>query len=305
VSGAVDAAGPAVVRIEVERRQAGRRNAAGSGSGFVFASDGLILTNSHVAGGASRLRVACADGQVHDADLIGDDPHTDLAVIRVAGSRFPSISLGRSRDLRVGQLVVAIGNPFGFDATVTAGVVSALGRSLRAQTGHLIENVIQTDAALNPGNSGGPLLDATGRAVGVNTAIIRPAQGLCFATAIDTAKLVIAQLLRHGRVRRAALGFAGQTIRLARRIARFFELEQTSAVRVGEVETASPARRAGLEAGDLIVAWNGHTVTGLDDLHRLLSDEDAVGSTARMTVLRRTRRIDLDIIPSEQKAHRR
>ena len=227
VVSAAEGVSPAVVKIEVHRKlrtPQGPLDAAGSGSGFIFTPDGLILTNSHVAGGASKLLVHFNDGQSTDADLIGDDPYTDLALIRVSGGRLPAVRLGSSRGLRVGQLAIAIGNPYGFECTVTAGVVSALGRSLRSQSGRLIDDVIQTDAALNPGNSGGPLVDSRGEVIGVNTAIIAAAQGICFATAIDTAKLVVAHLLRHGRVRRGYIGVAGQNTPLSRRVVRHFEL---------------------------------------------------------------------------------
>jgi S1-C subfamily serine protease len=296
-----DAASPAVVKIDVRRRvrtREGQRDLQGSGSGFLFTPDGLILTNSHVAGAASRLTVAFNDGQTADADLVGDDPHTDLALIRVSGSKLPSVTLGSSRGLRVGQLAIAIGNPYGFECTVTTGVVSALGRSLRAQSGRLIDDVIQTDAALNPGNSGGPLMNSRGEVIGVNTAIIAAAQGICFATAVDTAKVVVGQLLRHGRVRRGYLGMAGQNTPLPRRMVRYFDLAIESGVRVTSVEDGSPAHRAGLEAGDLIVAWDDKPVAGIDDLHRLLSEE-YVGRSAQVTVLRRAQKLTKHVTPGE------
>ena len=296
-----DAASPAVVKIDVHRRvrtREGQRDLQGSGSGFIFTPDGLILTNSHVAGGASRLTVAFNDGQTADADLVGDDPHTDLALIRVSGSKLPTVTLGSSRGLRVGQLAIAIGNPYGFECTVTTGVVSALGRSLRAQSGRLIDDVIQTDAALNPGNSGGPLMNSRSEVIGVNTAIIAAAQGICFATAVDTAKVVVGQLLRHRRVRRGYLGMAGQNTPLSRRMVRYFDLAIESGVRVTSVEDGSPAHRAGLEAGDLIVAWDGKPVAGIDDLHRLLSEE-YVGRSAQVTVLRRAQKLTKHVTPGE------
>ena len=296
-----DAASPAVVKIDVRRRvrtREGERDLQGSGSGFIFTPDGLILTNSHVASGASSLIVAFNDGQTADADLVGDDPHTDLALIRVSGSKLPTVALGSSRGLRVGQLAIAIGNPYGFECTVTTGVVSALGRSLRAQSGRLIDDVIQTDAALNPGNSGGPLMNSRGEVIGVNTAIIAAAQGICFATAIDTTKVVVGQLLRHGRVRRGYLGMAGQNTPLPRRMVRYFDLAIESSVRVTSVEDGSPAHYAGLEAGDLIVAWDGKPVAGIDDLHRLLSEE-YVGRSAEVIVLRRTQKLVRHITPTE------
>jgi S1-C subfamily serine protease len=296
---------PAVVKIDVRRRvrtPQGQRDAAGSGSGFIFTPDGLILTNSHVAGGASKLLVGFNDGLTADADLIGDDPHTDLALVRVSGVRLPAAGLGTSRGLRVGQLAIAIGNPYGFECTVTAGVVSALGRSLRSQSGRLIDDVIQTDAALNPGNSGGPLVDSRGEVIGVNTAIIAAAQGICFATAVDTTKIVVAQLLRHGRVRRGYIGVAGQNAPLPRRLVRHFELAVENGVRVMSVEDGSPARAAGLEEGDVIVQWDGRPIAGIDDLHRLLT-EDCLGRSAALTLIRRTQKLVRHLTPVELPAH--
>jgi S1-C subfamily serine protease len=304
---AAETVSPAVVKIDVRKRSpatvgsrggAEQRELRGSGSGFLFTPDGLILTNSHVAGGAARIEVTLSDGQSFDADLIGDDPHTDLAVIRISAPKLPTAALGSSRGVRVGQLAIAIGNPYGFECTVTAGVVSALGRSLRAQSGRLIDDVIQTDAALNPGNSGGPLVNSAGEVIGVNTAIIMPAQGICFATAIDTAKVVVGQLLRHGHVRRGYIGVAGQNATLARRVVRYFDLPAESGVRVMSVETHSPAADAGLESGDVIVAWDGKPVSGIDDLHRLLT-EQYVGASVEMTVLRRAQKLALAIRPTE------
>ena len=301
VVGAADRASPAVVKIDVKRRvetRGGQREVAGSGSGFLFTPDGLILTNSHVAGGPSRIKVALPDGQLFDASLVGDDPHTDLAVIRVSGSKLPTASLGTSRSVRVGQLAIAIGNPFGFECTVTAGVVSALGRSLRSQSGRLIDDVIQTDAALNPGNSGGPLVSSSGEVIGVNTAIIAAAQGICFATSIDTAKLVVGQLLRHGRVRRGYVGLAGQNTPLPRRVVRHFELPVESGVRVMSVEPGSPAAAAGIEEGDVIVAWDGRAVARIDDLHRLLSEE-YLERPANVTLIRQAHRLVRRVTPVE------
>ncbi len=289
--------GPAVVRLDVKRRVRGRGD-GGSGSGFIFTPDGLIVTNSHVVTGATAIEATLNDGQIFQAHLIGDDPDTDLAVIRVAGHKLPSASFGESRGLRVGQLAVAIGNPYGFQCTVTAGVVSALGRSLRSQNGRLMDDVIQTDAALNPGNSGGPLVNSRGEVVGVNTAMILPAQGICFATAIDTAKVTIAQLLRHGRVRRARLGIAGQNIVLPRRMVRHYGLEREGAVQAASIERGGPASRAGFEQGDIIVGFAGQPVAGFDDLHRLLTEEK-LGERVPVTVLRRGRRLVLEIHPEE------
>jgi S1-C subfamily serine protease len=301
VVSAAERVGPAVVKIDVRRRvpaAGGPREVAGSGSGFLFTPDGLILTNSHVAGGASSLRVALPDGQVFDATLIGDDPHTDLAVIRISGSKLPVASLGTSHGVRVGQLAIAIGNPFGFECTVTAGVISALGRSLRSQSGRLIDDVIQTDAALNPGNSGGPLVSSSGDVIGVNTAIISAAQGICFATSIDTAKLVVGQLLRHGRVRRGYIGVAGQNTPLPRRVVRHFDLPAESGVRVMSVEPGSPAAGAGIEAGDVIVAWDGVPIPRIDDMHRLLS-EHYLDRAARVTLLRGAQQLVRAVQPIE------
>jgi S1-C subfamily serine protease len=300
VVGVAERVGPAVVKIDVDRRTAQGKSAhAGSGSGFLFTPDGLVLTNSHVVNNAAHLKVSMQDGYSLDAQLIGDDPHTDLAVVKVSTpGDLPYVTLGDSRAVRVGQLVVAIGNPYGFECTVTAGVVSALGRSLRANTGRLIEDVIQTDAALNPGNSGGPLVAAHGEVIGVNTAIIMPAQGLCFATAINTAQLVVGQLLRHGRVRRAGLGVAAQNVPLSRRIVRHFDLPLSSGVRVTELESNAPAALAGLETGDIIVYFDGEWVAGIDDLHRLLSAE-RVGKDASIRVLRRAQLHTLAIKPIE------
>jgi S1-C subfamily serine protease len=289
--------GPAVVRLDVKRRVRGRGD-GGSGSGFIFTPDGLIVTNSHVVTGATAIEATLNDGRIFQAYLIGDDPDTDLAVIRVAGHKLPSAAFGESRSLRVGQLAVAIGNPYGFQCTVTAGVVSALGRSLRSQNGRLMDDVIQTDAALNPGNSGGPLVNSRGEVVGVNTAMILPAQGICFATAIDTAKVTIAQLLRHGRVRRARLGLAGQNIVLPRRMVRTHGLERDSAVQVASIERGGPASRAGFEQGDIIVDFAGQPVAGFDDLHRLLTEEK-LGASVPVAVLRRGRRLTLQTAPEE------
>jgi len=297
VTQVADAVGPAVVRLEV-RRRVRAQEIGGAGSGFIFAPDGLIATNSHVVSGASAVEVTLNDGQTFQAQIIGDDPDTDLALVRVAGHKLPSATLGDSRKLRVGQLVVAIGNPYGFQCTVTAGVVSALGRSLRSQNGRLMDDVIQTDAALNPGNSGGPLVASSGEVIGVNTAMILPAQGICFATAIDTAKVTIAQLLRHGRVRRARLGLAGQNIVLPRRMVRHYGLAHDAAVQVASIERDGPARRAGFEQGDIIVAFAGRPVSGFDDLHRLLTEE-TLGERVAIDVLRRGRRQTLQIEPEE------
>jgi S1-C subfamily serine protease len=290
----VETVGPAVAHLEVELN--GRR---GNGSGFAFTPDGLLLTNSHVVHGAKSILATFADGLSREADLVGEDPDTDIAVIRIGGNTLHSVVLGSSRRVRVGQLAIAIGNPYGFQHTVTAGVVSALGRSLRAQSGRLIDDVLQTDAALNPGNSGGPLVDSRGEVIGVNTAIIPGAQGICFATAIDTVKWVVLQLLKDGRVRRGFLGLAGANVPLARRIARHFELDNARAVRVESVEKGGPASRAGVEQGDLIVRFAAQPVNGIDDLHRLLTGE-RIGAESRLTVVRRAQKLELSVTPAER-----
>lgn len=305
VAGVSERAGPAVVAIAVpDRRDArGRRLPGGGGSGFLFTPDGLILSNAHVVQGARRIEVMTTAGHTLEADLLGEDPHTDLALLRVpAPQPLPALPLGSARGIRVGQLVVAIGNPFGFESTVTAGVVSALGRSLRAVSGRLIEDVIQTDAALNPGNSGGPLLDAAGRVIGVNTAIIAAAQGICFATSIDIAQQVVPQLMRHGRVRRASLGVSAQNLRLPRRFVRHFDLTIESAIRLMEIVPDGPAARAGLQAGDIVIEFDGHAVDGIDALHRLL-DAERIGRGATIAVLRRDQRREFTITPAEWSAH--
>jgi S1-C subfamily serine protease len=302
VTGAAEQVSPAVVFIEITRKAAapaGARDVTGSGSGFIFTPDGLIITNSHVVSGATKIEVTLEDGRTFAASLIGDDPDTDIAVLRIDAHKLPAVTLGQSQRVRVGQLVVAIGNPFGFQCTVTAGVVSALGRSLRATTGRLMDDVIQTDAALNPGNSGGPLLNSRAEVIGVNTAIIGGAQGICFATAIDSAKSTVLELLQHGRVRRARLGIAGENTPLSRRVIRHFDLTISSALRVTAVEPNGPAAIAGVESGDLVVALDGQPVAGFDDMHRLLSQE-RLGKPLEMIVIRRTQRHALQVIPQER-----
>jgi S1-C subfamily serine protease len=307
VMGAVEIAAPSVVAVDVEqtvRRKGGdgsaERRPGGSGSGFVFTPDGFIFTNSHVVHGASGIGVTLPDGQRLLADLIGDDPETDLAVLRITAPNLVPARLGDSQDVGVGQLVLAIGNPYGFQATVTAGVVSALGRSLRSRSGRLIDNVIQTDAALNPGNSGGPLVTTQGAVIGVNSAMILPAQGICFAIAINTAKLVAGQLIREGRVRRSAIGIAGQSIPLARKVARFHRLPAESGVRVEALETGGPAEAAGLKTGDVIVAFGDSPIRGIDDLQARLTDRE-VGVRSQISILRGVERLDLEIVPRESK----
>lgn len=293
---------PSVVKIDVAQeartRSGERRERHGGGSGFVFTPDGLILTNSHVVHDARRIEVSLADGRRFPAQTIGDDPATDLAVIRIDGPNLVAAPLGDSQKLRVGQVAIAIGNPFGFQYTVTAGVVSALGRSLRSYSGRLVEDVIQTDASLNPGNSGGPLVTSDGLVVGVNTATILGAQGLCFAIGINTAKFVASRLLRDGRIRRSYIGVVAQTVPLHRRLVRFYDLAQESGVVVLSVEENSPAKRAGVREGDVIINLDGKAVGGVDDLHRLLTDA-RVGVSTPVTVLRHAERLELQLVPEE------
>ncbi len=303
VVSAAEKVSPSVVKIDVTQ-SAGRsrsgepRERQGGGSGFVFTPDGLILTNSHVVHDAKRIDVSLADGRRLPADIIGDDPATDLAVIRIEAPNLVAAQLGDSQKLRVGQLAIAIGNPYGFQYTVTAGVVSALGRSLRSYSGRLIDDVIQTDASLNPGNSGGPLVTSDGQVVGVNTAMIQMAQGLCFAIGINTAKFVASRLLRDGRIRRSYIGVEAQTVPLHRRLVRFYDLPQESGVVVMSVTDGSPGKRAGLREGDVIIALDGKPVAGVDDLHRLLTDA-RVGVASPLTVLRHTDKLELKVLPAE------
>jgi S1-C subfamily serine protease len=307
VTGAVERMSPSVVNIEVHQ-SAGRTRSGepqerrGGGSGFVFTPDGLILTNSHVVHDAVRIGVTLADGRRMPATVIGDDPASDLAVIRLDQPHgepgVTAAALGDSQRLRVGQIVIAIGAPYGFQSTVTAGVVSALGRSLRSYSGRLIDDVIQTDASLNPGNSGGPLVDSAGRVVGVNTATILPAQGICFAIGINTAKFVASRLLRDGRIRRSYIGVSAQTVPVHRRVVRFYDLPKETGVVVLGVEENSPAKRAGLRDGDIVVALEGQPVAGVDDLHRVLTDV-RVGLSCSLTVLRWTEKLELTVVPEE------
>jgi S1-C subfamily serine protease len=301
VTGVAERAAPGVVAISIAERtdERGRKVPGGGGSGFVFTPDGLVLTNAHVVAGARGIEVLTTSGLTLAADVLGVDPHTDIALLRVANSQpLPVLELGSARGIRVGQLVVAIGNPFGYECTVTAGVVSALGRSLRATTGRLIEDVVQTDAALNPGNSGGPLLDSSGRVIGVNTAIIVAAQGICFSVSIDIARQIVPELMRHSRVRRASLGIGAQNMRLPRRYVRYFDLSIESAVRVVEVADGGPARLAGVQAGDILVRIDEHPIDGIDALHRLL-DAGRIGRNVELSLLRRDRQLTLSMIPSE------
>jgi len=303
---AVEKVGPSVVNIEVLQQIEGRRvgparpreEGRGNGSGFVFTPDGFVLTNSHVVHGASAIDVTLQDGRRLGATLVGDDPDTDLAVVRIGAPGLRAAALGDSQSVRPGQIVIAIGNPYGFQCTVTAGVVSALGRSLRARSGRLIDNVIQTDAALNPGNSGGPLVTSRGEVIGVNTAMILPAQGLCFAIAIDTAKFVAGRLIKDGTIRRGYLGVAGQDVPVLRRLARFHRLPVERGILVVSTEPGGPAQKAGLAEGDVIVGYGDRPVSGIDDLHRLLADARA-GAPAPLTVLRRTEKIVLEVVPQD------
>jgi S1-C subfamily serine protease len=306
---AAEKVSPSVVYIQITgvprrgpRRGQGPNEITGTGSGFVFTPDGFILTNSHVVHGASKIDVTLMDGRRFQAQLIGDDPDTDLAVIRITAPNLVPAELGESHSIRVGQLVIAIGNPFGFQYTVTAGVVSALGRSLRAQSGRLMDGVIQTDAALNPGNSGGPLVNSRGEVIGVNTAMILPAQGICFATSIDTAKFVAGRLIRDGKISRSYIGMAGQNVPIPRRIVRFYQLPVETGVLVVSFETngeASAAREAGLLAGDLLVEFDGMPIRGIDDLHRLLTDE-RIGKRVPATVIRGVQKLTVELEPKEK-----
>jgi S1-C subfamily serine protease len=301
---AVERVSPSVALIEVEQAAPasgprGRRApGGGNGSGFVFTPDGLVLTNSHVVNGATRIHATLPDGQRFRADLVGDDPDTDLAVVRLEGQGLPAVALGDSEALRPGQLVVAIGNPYGFQYTVTAGVVSALGRSLRSRSGHLMDGIIQTDAALNPGNSGGPLVNARGEVIGVNTAVILPAQGLCFAIPIQTARRVAGLLIRDGRLRRAWLGVGGQNVPLPRRVAGALRLAAPRGVLVVTIEPGSPAARAGLRERDIVVALDDQPIGTVDDLHRELT-EQRIGVRLRLTVIRELEKFSLEIQPED------
>ncbi len=287
---AVETVGPAVVKIDAERR--------GGGSGFIFTPDGFVLTNSHVVARAKRITATLVDGRAYRADLVGDDPDTDVAVLRIDGPQASWARLGDSRTIRVGQIAIAVGNPYGFQHTVTAGVVSALGRSLRARSGRLMDDIIQTDAALNPGNSGGPLVTTRGEVIGVNTATIAQAQGLCFAIGSNTVRFVASRLIRDGRIRRSYIGVAGQNVPIPRRLARAHELDAASGILVVSIEKGSPAAAAGLRDGDVIIALAGETVTGIDELHRRLTDE-RIGEATTMTILRGVERRQVIVVPAE------
>jgi S1-C subfamily serine protease len=301
VTKAVETVSPAVVNINIFTAGKDKQNQRrGSGSGFIFTPDGFILTNSHVVNKAKQIEVVLSDGRKFNADLIGNDPDTDLAVIRIDSTGITPASLGDSSKIKIGQLVIAIGNPYGFQASVTAGVVSALGRSLRANTGRLIDNVIQTDAALNPGNSGGPLVNSKGEVIGVNTAAILPAQNICFATAINTAKFIAAKLIKDGKIKRSYIGIAGQDAPIHRRIVYHYSLPSDKSIMVISIEKNSPAEKARVQTGDRIISFNSTPVTGIDDLHKMLT-ETQVGVKTDIKVLRGTEILDLQIIPQERK----
>ncbi len=302
VSAAVARVVPAVAHVAVLAHR--ERAQGGSGSGFFIAPDGVLVTNSHVASGARTLEVTLADGRSAPAHIVGDDPDSDLAVLKVGVHDAPAVRFGDSERLRVGQIAVAIGSPYGFQHSVTAGIVSALGRSMRAKTGRLLDNVLQTDAALNPGNSGGPLVNTAGDVIGVNTAVILPAQGICFAIASATAERVASQLIRTGRIRRGWLGVGGMTYRLPRRYVLYFGLgDARSAVRVESVETGSPAAQSGVEGGDIIVAIDGQPVASVDALQQRL-DEDAIGRPLALRLIRRDRLLTIDATPVERPPRR-
>src|SRR3989441_3815078 len=304
VVSAADRVGPAVVNIDIKQRlesQRGPREVGGSGSGFIIAPDGFILTNSHVVHAANQIAVSLPDGREYSGQLVGDDPDTDLAVIRIGAPHLAHVRLADSENLRVGQVVIAIGNPLGFQASVTAGVISALGRSMHAQSGRLIDNIIQTDAALNPGNSGGPLVNSAGEVIGVNTAMIRPAQGICFAIASNTAKLVAGWLIRDGRIRRSYIGVAGQNVPLHRRVVRFYNLPVETGVLVVSIEKGSPAAQAGLREGDVIIGFDKRPIGSVHDLHKILVGEQ-IGVPAKLTVIRHTEKLELTILPTESRS---
>lgn len=303
VTAAVEAAGPAVVHVTVEGPAIAERGGSpqrGSGSGVIIAPDGLLLTNHHVVGGAERIAVSLNDGRRASARILGQDPDTDLAVLRIESTEtFPIARIGNSKAVKTGQLAIAIGNPLGFESTVTAGVISATGRTLRARTGRLIDDVIQTDAALNPGNSGGALVDSAGRVIGINTAMIMGAQGICFSVASNTALFVLAQLLQHGRVRRARIGLAGSQTPIPRAMQRANGLEQAAGVRVIEVQAGSPAAAAGIGPNDIVVAIDGKPVTGVDDIVRLL-DGERIGVEVAVRVLRAGGLLSRTLVPVEK-----
>jgi len=307
---AAERVSPAVVYIEVNQRDPGGmtdrrpgRPLQGSGSGFLFTPDGYLMTNSHVVHHAARVDVSLSDGRRFHGELIGEDPDTDLAVVRIDAPELVAAPLGNSDRVRVGQLAIAIGNPYGFQYTVTAGVVSALGRSLRSQSGRLMDSILQTDAALNPGNSGGPLVNSFGEVIGVNTATILQAQGLCFAIAVNTAKFVAGKLMKDGKIRRGYLGIGGQTVPLPRRTTRLFNLPSESGIFISSVEPDSPAQRGGMQEGDVLISMDLKPLATVDDLHRLLTEQQ-IGASVTLGVLRRTERVDLTVVPEESQARK-
>ena len=301
VSTAVEAAGSAVVHLEVQHKRSDAGPTGGSGSGFLLSPDGYVLTNSHVVHGGTALHVHLADGRRLGADLVGEDPHTDLAVVLVSSESLPHLGLADSEQVRPGQIAIALGSPMGFQQTVTAGIVSGLGRTLRTQSGRTIDNIIQTDAALNPGNSGGPLINTRAEVIGVNTAIIRPAQGICFAIASNLARWVAAWLIKDGRIRRSYLGVGGQTVPLLRAVARAYHLDQATGVLVSHLSPASPAAVAGLREGDIIIALDTLPVRTVTDLHQLLT-ADYIDRPANLTAIRLTERLVLPVRPAEMPA---
>ncbi|MDB6054482.1 MAG: serine protease [Verrucomicrobiales bacterium] len=301
ISGVVQKVKAAVVNIRVQhpgRRDRGGQESGGSGSGFVITPDGFILTNSHVVHEADKIEVTFADGRSAPATLVGDDPDSDLAVMRIHAPNLVHVRFADSQLIRVGQIAIAIGSPYGFQQTVTAGVVSALGRSMRAQSGRLMDNIIQTDAALNPGNSGGPLVNSHGEVIGVNTATIMPAQGICFAIASRTAEFAAAWLIKEGRIRRSWIGIAGQNVDIHPRVARFHHLPRSQGVRIVSIEPKSPAERAGLREGDILVAFKNKSVTSIDQFQGCQVAAE-IGVTSPLTVLRHTDKLELQVTPEE------
>ena len=294
VSAVVNRVAPSVVNIRVE----GEDHRGGSGSGFIIARDGFILTNSHVVHNGRKFEVTLHDARVFPAQLVGEDPDTDLAVLRIDAPNLQHVRLADSSAIRVGQIAVAIGSPFGFQQTVTSGIVSALGRSMRAESGRLMDDIIQTDASLNPGNSGGPLVNSAGEVIGVNTAVILPAQGICFAIASNTAQIVAAWLIKEGRIRRSAIGVAGQNVPLHPRVVRFHRLPQDRGVLIAELDPHSPAARAGLQRGDIIVGFKGQTIKSIDDLHKRLVAAE-IGVPSPIMVLRQTEKVFAMVVPEE------
>lgn len=295
---AVETAGPSVVNIRVLGGRSRGQEPAGTGSGFITTPDGFILTNSHVVHQARQIEVTLSDGRTVPAQLIGEDPDSDLAVIRISAPGLIHVRLGNSNAVRVGQIAIAIGSPYGFQQTVTAGIVSALGRTMRSNSGRLMDHIIQTDAALNPGNSGGPLVNSRGEVIGVNTAVIFPAQGICFAIASNTVEWIAAWLIKEGRIRRSWLGLSGHNVPIHTRVARFHRLAGARGVQIDSVEAGSPAARAGLRAGDILVAYRETPIFGIDDLQRCLVAAE-IGTRGSMTVLRETEKLELEVIPEE------